>query len=74
MSKRTLRLGPCLYRALDGKSDYSATVTLIEPEGDRVSLTVFQPSAGMSFYTRIKFDPEATSETVKPGTAYWDDR
>ena len=72
MSTRAPRLGPCIYRAMDGKSDYAAIVTLIEPEGDRVSLTVFQPSAGMTFYTRIKFSVENTRETAVPGTAYWD--
>jgi hypothetical protein len=57
---------------MDGKSDYAAVVTLIESGEARVSLTVFQPSAGIVFYTRIRFDTEAKAETVKPGTAYWD--
>jgi hypothetical protein len=72
MSDHRPKLGPCIYRAMDGKSDYAAVVTLIEMGEDRVSLTVFQPSAGMSFYTRVRFDTGANAETVKPGTAYWD--
>jgi len=68
MSNRNPRLGPCLYRARDGKSDLAAIITLVN--GWEVSLTVFAPSEPPQFYTRIRFDPNANSETVEPGTCY----
>jgi hypothetical protein len=72
MSDHRPKLGACIYRAMDGKSDYAAVVTLIEPGEDRVSLSTFPPGANITCYTRVRFDCDATTETVKPGTAYLD--
>jgi hypothetical protein len=63
------RLGPVVYRALDGVSDYAAIITMVEKEGT-VHITTFMPGALPTFFTRIKFDGKATSNTAKPGTCF----
>ena len=63
------RLGPCIYRALDGVSDYAAIITQLEGGSD-VSLTCFPPNGAPTFYTRVRFDSEATAITVKRGTCW----
>lgn len=71
MSTRGPQLGPCIYRALDGVSYLAAMVTLIEPDGKHVSLTLFPPDAPPLYYNRVKFSVENNAEMAPPGTAFW---
>ena len=69
MSNREPRLGPCVYRALDGVSDYTAIITKIDKF--EVCLISWLPNiATPQLLTKIRFDPQATPQTAKPGTAY----
>lgn len=81
MSNREPRIGPAVYRALDGKSDLACVITKVEHEGSAsargahidfwsLCITVFPPSGQPQFYTRIKFDRDATLQSAKPGTCY----
>ena len=63
------RLGPAIYRAHDGVSDYACIITLVE-ESWVVSLTCFLPSGALTAYTRVKFDPNCGPQSAKPGTCY----
>jgi hypothetical protein len=64
----TARLGPTVYRALDG-SDYAAIVTMINEDGT-VQVTTFPPGSMPTFLTRIKFDRKADVSTAKKGTCF----
>lgn len=64
MSKKP-QLGPAIYRALDGKSDYAAIVTLVA--NGLVSVTVFGPSQPPQYYTQIKWERENFA-APQPGT------
>jgi len=63
------QLGPCIYRAQDGVSDYAAIVTLVDFDGQRYgcSVTVFPPSQPPQFYTRIAWETSYFAN-AKPGT------
>ena len=63
------RLGPAVYRALDGISDLACIIVLVD--GWHVNVTVFDPTTGLpSVYRKIKFDPHAGPTSAKPGTCY----
>jgi hypothetical protein len=62
------KLGPAIFRSLDGVSDVAAIITSVD--GNTCSLTVFWPGAGPTFLTQIKFDPHARPSTAKGGTVY----
>ena len=69
MKGTVCRLGPAIYRALDGKSDYAAIITKVD--GLEVCLITWLPSiATPQLHTRVKFDPQAGPHTAKPGTCY----
>jgi hypothetical protein len=63
------KLGPVVYRALDGVSDYAAIITMIEKEGT-VHLTTFPPGNPPTFLSRITFDGTADSHCALPGTCF----
>jgi len=68
-SSKQPSLGPTRYRAQDGKSDYAAIITKVD--GFECCLTVWLPNVSIpSLLTRVRFDPDATPETAKPGTCY----
>ena len=63
------RLGPALFRAMDGVSDYAAIIVLVD--GWWVNVTVFDPSTGQpAIYRKVKFDPDGSPQSAKPGTVY----
>ena len=80
MSSKQPTLGPTRYRALDGKSDYAAIITKVDGWSGGIDapvslweccLTVWLPNiAAPQLLTRVRFDPDATPETAKPGTCY----
>ena len=62
------RLGAAVYRALDGVSDYACLITLVD--GWECNLAVFSEVGAISYYRKIKFDPDAGPTSAKPGTVY----
>ena len=66
---RGARLGPALYRCLDGKTDLACIITMVD-ELNQCCVTTFPPGGAAQHYTRIKFDRNATPQMAKPGTCY----
>jgi len=63
------RLGPALFRAMDGVSDYAAIIVLVD--GWWVNVAVFDPATGLpAIYRKVKFDPDGGPQSAKPGTVY----
>lgn len=63
------RIGPAIYRALDGKSDYACTITRVE--GWTVSIRAYLPDVvAAQLYHQVKFDADAGPSSAKPGTCY----
>jgi hypothetical protein len=63
------RVGPTIYRALDGVSDYAAMITAVDKDGT-VSLTTFMPGVPPTYFNRITFDPTADESCALPGTCF----
>jgi hypothetical protein len=61
------RIGPAIYLALDGVSNYAAMITMVDEKTDTVSITTFPPGAGPTFLNRIRFDDIGR----KPGTCFY---
>lgn len=63
------RLGPAIYRSLDGVSEYACTIVMVD--GWKVNVQVFEPQCvGLTFYRGIDFHPEAGPASAAPGTCY----
>lgn len=70
---RGARLGPALYRAMDGRSDLAAIIVLIDHHDgvELCNVVVFDPQTGHSqLYRRVRFDQNAGPATALAGTCY----
>jgi hypothetical protein len=66
---KSARIGPTIYRALDGVSDYAAMITAVEKDGT-VCVTTFPPGAPPTFLNRVTFDGRADVDSALPGTCF----
>jgi hypothetical protein len=57
------------YRPQGNTGDLAAIVTQVDGDGT-VSLTIFAPGSGPSFYNRIKVDGQGGPQSAKAGHFY----